>query len=175
MKKILFLDFDGVLNSYLPTQVATPDPSWVSRQPARTKGYNPLDFLKNLDTGQVHLVNEICQRTGAQVVVSSAWRIAFSIEELQWLLEGAGFTGSVKGVTPDLSRRPKMTLYVPAVRGDEVAEYIKELGEEVSFAALDDLADSGPVADNWVLTDPNFGLTRAEVEKAVTLLGEKDA
>jgi hypothetical protein len=186
--KLLFLDFDGVLNSYQPTKVGSPPPGWEDRQPPQSSGINPRGLLKELDVDKVALLNDIVSSSGCKVVVSSAWRLQFSLEELRWLLEGAGFVGDVVGVTPDHSRRPKLSLSIPGVRGLEIEAYLlvrdfkenpksfgrwmKEFREASleGLVILDDLEYSGGVGEYWVKTDPYVGLTPEDVQTAKDIL-----
>ena len=168
--KLLFLDFDGVLNSYRPTKVGSPPPGWEDRQPPQSSGINPRGLLKELDVDKVALLNDIVSSSGCKVVVSSAWRLQFSLEELRWLLEGAGFVGDVVGVTPDHSRRPKLSLYIPGIRGLEIEAYLEKQYSLEGLVILDDLEYSGGVGEYWVKTDPYVGLTPEGVQIAKDIL-----
>ena len=79
--KIAFLDFDGVLNSL----------AFLRRDPG------PLD---RLDPTALVLLNVLVQRSGADVVISSSWRLQRSLDELRRLLKQLGFIGNVGGCTP---------------------------------------------------------------------------
>jgi len=107
--KIIFLDFDGVLNSQL---------YFVKRHAEKLAGHN-LGFAGDLDPTAVGFLNELIEKTGAKVVVSSTWRIGMTAEDLQELLEKVGFKGEVIGVTPDLSSGS-------CLRGNEILEWIKD-------------------------------------------------
>ncbi len=76
MEKIIFLDFDGVLNSQL----------WY----IRTKGNREID---DLDTEAIGFLNTLIKNTGAKVVVSSTWRLNKTVDELQEILNRNGFKG----------------------------------------------------------------------------------
>jgi len=68
--KVLFLDFDGVLNHH----------RWFSDFLAR-EGREPLfggdDDVDHFDPACVERVNRICRETGAVICISSAWRLLF--------------------------------------------------------------------------------------------------
>lgn len=51
------------------------------------------------------------------IVVSSSWRLDYSLEELIELLRVWGVTGKVVGKTPQLGHK--------TVRGDEIAEWMQ--------------------------------------------------
>ena len=85
--KILFLDIDGVLNSA----------KWYARQ------RNGLDDLAHFDPTLVRRVDEIAGRTGAAVVISSAWRLSHPLDELRTLLRRAGLVRApMIGETPEI-------------------------------------------------------------------------
>lgn len=183
--KILFLDFDGVLNGDRPTGVQS-DPgfiaAWKARRPPSSFNRphhphlspDPANQLKDLDTGKVALLNRIVAESGCKVVVSSTWRKFFDRAELQWLLEGAGFVGEVIGVTEVMTvPNRKFSDYRTVERGEEVAKYIKDHAPEAIFVVVDDDYDVGPVKDRWVRTDGHEGLTSVEVEEILALFGEK--
>lgn len=87
MEKIIFLDFDGVLNSN----------DWYVR---RQDKYD-MDAVENnyplseFDPDAVNRLNTIITLTGAKVVVSSSWRHGRTIEELQTILDSVSFIGEV--------------------------------------------------------------------------------
>jgi hypothetical protein len=77
MTRILFLDFDGVLNSR--GFLAMSRGLAISRYPH-----------SEIDPEAVARVNRILERTEAEVVVSSSWRHGRTLAELQALLESHG-------------------------------------------------------------------------------------
>lgn len=156
--KLIFLDFDGVINS--------------------SKFYEDKEKgVIGLDPKAVALVNEICDRTGALVVVSSSWRHGESRTTLQEILGKVGFTGKVLGMTPDLSTRHE-GLWTAKTRGDEIFQWIEDSSPNIhgpieSFVILDDDSDMEPLAHRHIKTDHAIGLTSNHVERAVTMLGSK--
>jgi hypothetical protein len=77
MRRVIFLDFDGVL---------APVRRW--------------DRYGDLEPACIQVLNEIVARSGADVVVSSTWRYGRTILELQVILESQGFKGFVVDMTP---------------------------------------------------------------------------
>jgi len=151
--KVIFLDFDGVINST----------SWVPDADDQPHLSIPW-YAAGLDPDLVALVNEIIERTGAQVVVSSSWRQGATLEWLQEVLEEVGFLGDVIGATPRISYNQ---------RASEIQAWLAGHGEDVEqFVILDDYADAG-IEGHFVQTIPTVGLTPEDVEDAVTILGER--
>ena len=79
--KIVVLDFDGVLNS-------------TAYQVRRNAGGR-----LGLDPEAVVRLNRLIADTGAEVVVSSTWRLQRTRQQLQTELDAAGFRGIVRGAT----------------------------------------------------------------------------
>ena len=77
MKRVIFLDIDGVLAPIL---------RW--------------DRYGDLDRACIQVLNEIVALGRADVVVSSTWRHGKTVAELQQMLEVEGFAGRVLDKTP---------------------------------------------------------------------------
>lgn len=153
--KLIFLDFDGVLNS-LP---------FLASEPGR---------MDRLDPAAVVRLNAIVARSGAKVVISSTWRLKRSLDELRARLSEVGFIGEIIDRTPEL--RERGLLYIPlATRSQEILMFIEGLASPPeSFVALDD-ADLDDIAQNHVKTDFAMGLLDEHVEAALWILGEAAA
>lgn len=95
--KVIFLDFDGVLNHEM----------WYRRR------FNEMDMEKEtsrhpyyeFDPLCIEQLNRIINATDAKVVVSSTWRHGKSPQQLHELLEKVGFKGEVISKTPDFHAR----------------------------------------------------------------------
>jgi len=74
--RVIFLDFDGVLNSYAPRPKVAP---YV------------VNGLIGLYPEKIEILNKIIAETKASIVVSSAWRVGKSIDDLRTVLADAGF------------------------------------------------------------------------------------
>src|SRR5687767_758425 len=102
MNPILFLDFDGVLNSL----------EFFGRTNNFTTIRNQNDML---DPVAVKRLNRIIKATDALVVISSSWRLNYKLTELIKLLVSVGFMGKVIGTTID---DPRVN------RGVEIAHWL---------------------------------------------------
>lgn len=156
--KILFLDFDGVLNS--------------AQHPALPPGGGMMGIAPE----HVAVLNAVVEDTGAKVVVSSTWRLGRDALDLQTLLEGAGFTGYVIGRTPDLTRRAG-ALYAAVQRGHEIQAWMDAWSATMcddepieSFAIVDDDDDMGELRGRLVQTDFRTGLQDEHARRLVALL-----
>ena len=140
-RRVLFLDFDGVLN-------------------AGRDGYGTLKRRHGRLVQAVHLM------TGCEVVVSSAWRVGSTLERLRKTLRGIGYPGPVVGVTPQLSAPLERGDEIHRYLREECAA-----GRPVSqFAVLDDESDMRGVHTHLVQTDTWDGLQRRDAMRAVRVL-----
>jgi hypothetical protein len=145
-RRIIFLDFDGVLNTVgyvLALGAAQVGEQW-------------------LDTRRVRLVAEIARRAGARVVLSTSWRKVFHRPELEAMLRRRGYDGEFAGVTPLLRR----------ARGEEIRAYVDTHWHQIdAWVALDDAVDGMDwLGERHVVTTIEDGLTAEHVEQAVRIL-----
>lgn len=147
--KIIFLDIDGVLNNgdFLYNQV-------------QTQMTAPKECI---DRKAVMLLNQLIDETGAKVVISSSWRLFYTIEELREYLSENGFEGEVIDYTEDLYTEP---------RGKEIKKWLDTHKVE-SFVILDDDGDMAEVAPYLIQTDFYKGLLEEHVDSAVKMLKSK--
>ncbi len=139
--KILFLDFDDVLNT------------------AETLARGEL-----FESANIEALNAVVDRTGAAIVVTSMWRIGASVEELEEILvqAGAHARGRVVGVTPCLAE---------VTRGAEISAWLQQAPVPVaSYVILDDRSDMEALQERLVQTDPQFGLVNSQVDEIVARL-----
>jgi hypothetical protein len=146
--RIVFLDFDGVLNTI-------DDPCW-SQADAGNEGC--------LDPEKVRLVTDLVRRTGALVVLSTSWRLGFAQEELEEMLRRRGFEGGFAGITPREG----------ATRGEEIQAWLRDHGGGVTHWVVLDDATQGMewLGARHVRTTLEEGLTAVHVEEAARLLRE---
>jgi hypothetical protein len=161
---VLFLDFDGVLNSHRFML--------ASGRPVAPVEIVEDEGVLGLDAEAVARLNRIVERTGAEVVVTSTWRKSRSVPDLQRVLDAEGFQGKVRGKTPDCVL---VGLAVPkhGVRGDEIQSWLSDApryGIEVgSFVILDDDADMSHLAHRLVKTTMARGLLDEHVDRVVEM------
>ena len=174
-KPLLFLDFDGVLNS--------------ERHYAELKGkglpfkdkYGPL-----FDPEAVANLQKIIEATDARIVVSSSWRY-LGLEDLQRMWHDRNLSGNIVGITPlhtdddklmetDLSQLDEITADMfSSSRGSEIKAYFDEVlkvsSESQRYVILDDLKDVLPEQeDHFLRIDPIVGITEEDVERAIRII-----
>lgn len=158
--KVIFLDFDGVLN------VIPPDHDEFG-------GLFHPEFVTNLA--------RIIDETEAKLVISSTWR-HMGLERLHKMWEQRGYPGEIIGITPDLWRRVVDEEYHERLqRGDEIQVVINLHPEIEHYVILDDDQDMlKSQLGNFVCCanninhpdciDIGYGLTNECANKAIRIL-----
>ena len=133
--KVIFLDIDGVLN---------------------------YRGMSDVCPKAVSLLNDLLEKTGANIVISSSWRIYMSMIRIREELVGAGFrfTERIIGSTPCVPERE---------RGYEIKLWLKQVPVD-KFVILDDCDDVGNLFPFLVKTDTFIGLQQVHVDKALGIL-----
>lgn len=153
--KVIFLDIDGVLNS----RVYDRERNWNEQT--------------DIDETRLPLVRKIVDGTGAKIVLSSTWREHW--DKASGKCDGDGvyinvtfakFGLEIYGKTPDLGYN--------ADRPDEIQAWLDSAQENIeSFVIIDDYRYAwGKLSDNFVKTNPNFGLGLEEehVRRAIDII-----
>ncbi|MDE7264993.1 MAG: hypothetical protein K2N52_01805 [Clostridia bacterium] len=157
--KIIFLDIDGVLNSRI------------------YDGKRDKSRQTDIDETRLPLVKSIVDRTGAKIVLSSTWRVHWDKNPDKCDEDGAYINSTfakfgleVYGKTPDLG--------IDFDRPEEISAWLECAAEEIkSFVIIDDYRYAwGKLSDNFVKTNPNFGLGLEEehVKQAIEILNTKN-
>jgi hypothetical protein len=151
MKRVLFLDIDGVLNhraNFLPSRHGSP-----------------------LCPDAIRRLRDVARRTACRVVLSSTWRMVdHFVEQLE---AAGGFPGRHDDWrTVQLPVETRNGLIVtPHHRGREIAEWLSRHGEVERYAIVDDDDDMLPEqAPFFVRTSFETGLQDGHVEQLVRIL-----
>jgi len=113
--KVIFLDFDGVLNV-------------IPQGHDAFGGIFHPEFVENL--------SRIIDETGAKLVISSSWR-HMGLERLHKMWEHRGYPGEIIGITPDLYRHIDFEGERKMVRGDEIQAILDRQHEITNYVILD--------------------------------------
>lgn len=160
---VLFLDIDGVLNSERFFAEAEPE-KWG---------------IGHIDPGAVGRVQEIARRTGARIVISSAWRHLFTVPDLRVILRVCGLEAPIIGATPDLDDGGPEG----RVRAAEIIAWLELHASRAlqgraapveRYVILDDLPDFGALEPRVVRTRFADGLLDPHVARAVALLAPEE-
>ena len=153
-KPIIFLDFDGVINTiyyrYYPRQkremfhYANASDGFVNNRQA-------IEWLNNL---YFHCKYDI--------VVTSTWRGYCNYREILYN-SGLNRMINILGATPQLN----------GIRGDEIAQWIIENNEQDrDIIILDDDEDMGVLKNDLIKCDPYLGFTLHEYTKCIEKFDE---
>lgn len=150
--KVIFLDFDGVITS--------PDSKW------------------KIDMHKIKIINDICDKTGAKIVVSSTWRMGYcddvSVfhEHLKQYFIKHNYLDKFKDTFDKfISNIIGMTECIDGLRGNEIKSYMNEHPEVENYVIIDD--DSDMCDDqlcNFVQTDTWDGITERDAKLCVDIL-----
>lgn len=149
--KVIFLDIDGVLNTHFTTR--------------------HIWSFTFVDTRKVLRLRNIIERTGAQLVLSSTWRIADTPMNKKCLYRLKEEFERVRcPVWVDT------TPYFPGAKRQKEIYWWLVLHPEVdNFVILDDRwQELTWYNDRLVTTDPFKGLNKERAELAIRMLGEID-
>lgn len=164
MRKVIFLDIDGVLNTKW----------WYTQMDKNT----PKDkYGYAFDPNAVANLKRIIDETGADIVISSSWK-SFGFSELEDMWQERGLPGKLIGITPN-SVSDEMLLDADldhielfSIRGTEIKEWLTKNGRHVSqYAIIDDMDNMLPEQQShFVKTDPEMGISKDNVNQAIQIL-----
>lgn len=155
MNKVVFLDFDGV--------ITTLKSNWT------------------IDNSKVDLVKQICDVTGAKIVISSSWR-RYTLEQT---IEAITNQESVYGHNPfpypeyiiDITSRMygfkygNEEKYYGLCRGVEIDRWLWEHEDVANYVILDDDSDMLlSQKKHFIKTHSLHGISKRDVEKAIKIL-----
>lgn len=140
--KIVFLDFDGVLNCDLS----------VAQLGTRYRFWPP----------SIKTLNHLLQQTGARIVITSTWREHWTLSENAGALERAGLLKA---------RVVGKTSVSGGARGLEIDAWLKSVPYPVaSFVILDDKDDMAMHRPRLVQTDQRVGFGQEDAQRAIEVL-----
>ena len=140
--RIVFLDFDGVLNSEQSVRLSSTRYRFAS--------------------SNVAALNEVLLQTEARLVITSSWREGLSLREIIGYLERDGvLAGRVVGKTRFLEKE----------RGLEIDAWLRSVPYALSsFVILDDRDDMAMHRERLVQVNPQVGLSLTQAHRAIELL-----
>jgi len=187
--KVIFLDHDGVIclsnnwggrtKKWAKYRSANPDSS-------KEKKDAPVSFrFDDFDTKAVKVLNGILEETGAEIVVSSDWKLHATLEELGEYYEEQGIIKKPIALTPNLGQcnwyndmvwvwSPRWELEMTRVI--EIKQYLHDHPEITNWVSIDDLnmGKNGEewkdewAIDNFVLTPKsNEGIKQSGVKEKI--------
>ena len=153
--KIIFLDIDGVLNTE----------KYIMERFNQHLSIHDENNVSLFDPEMIEKLNKIINETGAKIVISSCWRILYTLEELRNIWIEREILGEIIDRTPITSM----------IRGKEVEYWLNKYGDKVdSYVILDDDTDFlSSQFRNLVVTSWKDGMSDEHVKKAISILNEQ--
>ena len=150
--KVIFLDFDGVITTYYS--------KW------------------KINMYKINIINDICDKTDAKIVVSSTWRMgyhndvtAFHERLKQYFIKHNYLDNFKDTFDKFISNIIGMTECIGGLRGDEIKSYMNKHPEVENYVIIDDDSD---MCDhqlcNFVQTDTCDGITERDAKLCVDIL-----
>lgn len=171
--KIIFLDFDGVLNnSEYHTRLSK------SGNPTSDK-YGEL-----FDPSAIERLNRIVDATGAQIVVSSSWRY-LGLRQLKEMWKARGLHGEIIDMTSlhavddiimekglDWLENSACGDDMPTPRSMEITHWLQNKGciSPIKYVILDDMPMPTQLQPHFVQVNPAYGLLEQQAERAIEIL-----
>lgn len=168
MKKIIFLDFDGVLNTeHNQNMLLYKGKAWKDKHGA---------FF---DLKAVAELNRIVEETKADIVIESSWKY-LGLEAMRQMWRDRNMPGNVIDVTPSSASNnwllnanlDEMDPAHTQWKGVEIASWIAEnLHDEDRYVIIDDeyvILDSQ--LPHFILTNPYDGIILELADRAIKLL-----
>lgn len=166
--KVIFLDFDGVLNSSASFLMESRKKRALAlTSPEEAKEYRVNATFSEVCASNFQYILDKCPEV--KIVISSTWRMQHTMEELTRQLDNYGIDSSrVIGKTP---RACSGRLFLPAPRGDDISEYLESHPEVTDYVILDDNSDMTVHMDKLVKTTWLDGLTLSVAATVIAKLG----
>lgn len=152
--KVLFLDFDGVLNN---------QQAFLRDRPRGLRYFAPEN---------VAVFRRMMKKLpDVKIVVSSSWRINCTIPQFKQMFEAIGVKNEIIGTTPaglpnqDVDEGKIITAYPR--RGHEIAAWLADNPKCKKFVILDDNSDMEHLIDKLVQTRWASGLLQEHADEVV--------
>jgi len=169
--KVIFLDNDGVIclaenwgSRFKKARKHMIDNNISEHAFADERKRNVLVRFDNFDAKAIKILNKVLEETGAEIVVSSDWKLHATVEELGEYYESQGIikkpidrTLNLDEFDPDSAGLYQWKGWKERMRILEIEKYLADHPEITHWAAIDDLnmspeANQGHGLKNFVLT-----------------------
>lgn len=153
MTKIIFLDFDGVLNTeHYQGLLQYQGKPWQD------------EYGAFFDPKAVKQLKRIIDATDAGIVVESSWKY-LGLDAMKELWEVRNLPGTIIDITPSLLGKNK---------GVEIASWLSKYAkQDLRYVIIDDeyiILDSQLL--HFILTNPYEGITEEQANRAISMLNE---
>lgn len=164
---ILFLDADGVFNTYDPNDLSSRNINIDGEVIYDTKHSSRL--IRN--------INHICSEYGLSIVFTSSWRLHYNINEMRYMFKYMDIQADLIGYTSDdildtdykfrLENDPNTISYN---RGMQISQWIKN-NKVFDYIVIDDDLSAGyGHENNFFQTDKMKGFNKYAMQDAMVLM-----
>lgn len=166
-RKIIFLDFDGVLNTeYYQGLLEYQGKPWQD------------EYGAFFDPKSVKQLKKIIDATDADIVVESSWKY-LGLDAMKELWDVRNLPGRVIDITPlSVSDEHLININLDYLdtsilncKGIEIASWLAEQTEDIRYVIIDDeyviLESQFP---HFILTNPYEGITEEQAERTISIL-----
>ena len=158
MKKVIFLDFDGVMDTEYYDQILTSEGKPINDE------YGIV-----FDPNSIRNLKRIIDETYADIVVTSTWKYEMSYADILDMWKARDLPGFVTDVTPNISGC--------RCRGDEIDAWLEDCKDECQYVILDDLGTENfhfYHLPNLLVVNPYYGIDEVIADQAICLLSNDD-
>ncbi|MBE6229759.1 MAG: hypothetical protein E7119_04110 [Bacteroidales bacterium] len=153
MTKIIFLDFDGVLNTeHYQGLLQSQGKPWQD------------EYGAFFDPKAVKQLKRIIDATDADIVVESSWKY-LGLDAMKELWKVRNLPGTIIDITPSLLGKNI---------GVEIASWLSKYAkQDIRYVIIDDeyvILDSQ--LPHFILTNPYEGITEEQANRAISMLNE---
>jgi hypothetical protein len=164
LNKIIFLDIDGVLATHKQF-MQNKEKFYMKNPEAKALGI-PYPF----DQKCVKIFNEILTKTGAEIVLSSDWRLYWDLEQLDKIFK---FNNVIKSPVAITSKTKVVSMGNLELNRVKQIELFLEENSVSSYVAVDDLHMDLYMSEKFVKTKDMQGLKELNIkEKIIKELSE---
>ena len=152
MHKLIFLDFDGVMNNRRYNLYRN-----IHHLPEKD------EFGVLFDPDCVAALKHIIDETGAEIVVSSSWKDYMTMGEIRDMWRKRNLPGTPIDVTPTISQH----------RGEEIEAWLSAHPNPCQYVIIDDEPReqfSPEQCLHLIIVDPFDGLTMFLADRAISIL-----
>jgi hypothetical protein len=167
--KVIFLDHDGVICLSTEWGGRFKKQTKVGRKLSQSVLSLPVDArFDNFNKKAITVLNEILEKTGAEIVISSDWKRWATVEEMGEYYEAQGIIKKPIDFTPDLSNctvHGGVFIWSPKwdseqSRSIEIRQYLHDHPEVTHGVSIDDLNMGIKYKDpDWGMMERDWGLT----------------
>jgi tetratricopeptide (TPR) repeat protein len=184
MMNVIFLDNDGVICLY--NNWGGRGKKWSKYRSANPESSQmlkdaPVEIrFDDFDQKAIKILNKILEETGAEIVVSSDWKLHATLEELGDYYEAQGIIKRPIAITPNLHEFEPETnglfmwkRWLERKRILEIEKYLKDTPGITNWVAVDDLnmspeANGGHGLQNFVLTPRSTeGIKQSDIKEKI--------